>query len=550
MEGGSLGLRSRTIRQYLAERGLRDGSSELERFLSARLRELTPPAGMAGRALAAERIAAAIRARESIVVFGDYDCDGMTSTAIMTEALGELGAARVTPIIASRFEGGYGLSAAALKRVMQAEPKLVITCDCGSSDHASLNELKSSGVDTVVIDHHLVPEEPLPALAFLNPHQPGCEFPYKGLASCGLSLSVVAAVRTELGRELDLRKWLDLVAIGTIADVAPLTGDNRALTRAGLAVLAETKRPGLRALLDLIGLEPAQRLNGSDVGFRIAPRLNAPGRLGSADIVVELLLAPAGARASALAAEVERLTAVRREVQEAMLESATKEAKSQASRFAVVVGQEGWNHGIVGIVAGRLADELELPTVVIGFESGVGRGSARGPGGFPLFDAIAECSPHLIRYGGHQAAAGLEISIEKLAAFREAFEAACRRRSQFERTKKSGSIRFDAGDRLSDVMDDLILLEPCGEKNPRPELRAEVTVRSSRVLKGEHLKLEVTLPSGEAVAAFGPGLGQKAPNVGTRVELGFDIRENRYRGQGGLELLLRDLVGPGVASAL
>ncbi len=234
-----------TLASWLVQRGHVE-AEKTRSFLNPRLAELTAPDAMLDRKAAAERIARAVREGQRIVVFGDYDCDGMTSAAIFTEALRALGG-QVTPVLASRFDGGYGLSQAALDRVLSHQPGLLVTCDCGSSDHASLQQLGPLGVDGVVVDHHLVPEAPLPALAFLNPHRPGCGFPYKGLASCGLALSVLAAVRAELGKALDLRPLLDLVAIGTIADVAPLDGDNRALVRAGLRCWG-CARPGSRAV--------------------------------------------------------------------------------------------------------------------------------------------------------------------------------------------------------------------------------------------------------------------------------------------------------------
>jgi len=537
---GDSTFRSQTVRRYLEGRGLSLDSKALSQFLAARLKDLTPPEAMVGRTETARRLAQAVREGESVVVFGDYDCDGMTSAAILTDALRKLGAKRVTPLVASRFSGGYGLSGPALERVLRAEPTLVVTCDCGSSDHAALRQLQERGIDAVVIDHHLVPAEPLPVLAFLNPHRPECGFPYKGLASCGLSLSVVAALRNELGKELDVRQWLDLVAIGTIADVAPLEGDNRALTRAGLELLAEAKRPGLRALFEVMGLTRGERLRASDVSFRLAPRLNAPGRLGPADIVLELLLSENAEQARGLAAEVERLCIVRREEQDRMWKEALAEAE-KAPPGALVLGREGWNHGIVGIVAGRLAEERSAPTIVIGFEQGIGRGSARGPAGFPLFDAIAECSDCLVRFGGHQAAAGLELEISKLERFSDAFRQACARRTDFVPLEKVPTLELDPRDTARDVLFDLSLLEPCGEKNPRPELCVEALVRSSRVVKGDHLKLELRLPSGEDVAGFGPNLGSKVPEPQSKVKVVFDVREDRYRGGDAIELLVRKL---------
>ncbi len=216
---------------------------------------------MVDRAALTQRMARAVRDAERIWVFGDYDCDGITSAAIFTELLRELGA-EVVPRLASRFEGGYGVSDPAVDRILETRPAVLVTCDCGSSDHASLQRVTDAGVDVLVIDHHLVPDEPLPALAFINPHRPECGFAFKGLASCGLVLSLVAALRTELGAKLDVRKSLDLVAIGTIADVAPLDGDNRPLVRAGLAALRAAKRPGVAALLEYAKIDREKHMSG------------------------------------------------------------------------------------------------------------------------------------------------------------------------------------------------------------------------------------------------------------------------------------------------
>jgi single-stranded-DNA-specific exonuclease len=509
------------------------------KFLGPRLAELTAPDAMLDRKLAAQRIAQAVRDNQRIVVFGDYDCDGMTSAAIFTEALRALGG-DVTPVLASRFDGGYGLSNAALDRVLALKPGLLVTCDCGSSDHASLERLAPLGVDAVVVDHHLVPEQPLPVLAFLNPHRPTCGFPYKGLASCGLALSVLAAVRAELGRALDLRPLLDLVAIGTIADVAPLNGDNRALVRAGLKVLSEARRPGVRALLDLAKIEPGTQLGAEDVAFRIAPRLNAPGRLGSPDLSVKLLLAPNLDTAHALAAELEQKQLERRAVQEQMLQEALAEVEREGyrDRPAVVIGREGWNHGIVGIVAGRLAGDIGKPVVVIGFEQGVGRGSVRGPRGSRLHDAVSACAPLLRRFGGHKAAAGLELEIAQLDALRAAFEQACAAQPPLEVTDETPRVRLAAGDALSKVLADLTSLEPCGESNPAPALALTGRVVSAREVSGGHLKLELALDSGERLGAFGVAMGARAANLSGEVAVSGKLRPDRYRGGSAIELLL------------
>jgi single-stranded-DNA-specific exonuclease len=533
----ALGI-SVTVAGWLEQRGHSDAEAT-RRFLNPRLAELTSPDGMLDRKAAAERIARAVRARERIVVFGDYDCDGMTSAAIFTEALRKLGA-DVTPVLASRFDGGYGFSGAALQRVLALQPGLLVTCDCGSSDHATLERLRASNVDAVVVDHHLVPEQPLPVLAFLNPHRPGCGFPYKWLASCGLALSVLAAVRAELGQALDLRPLLDLVAIGTIGDVAPLDGDNRALVRAGLKVLSEARRPGVRALLELAKIEPGSALCAEDVAFRIAPRLNAPGRLGAPDLAVRLLLAETLDSAHALAAEIEQRQVERRAVQEQMLQEALAEVERERyrERAAIVVGREGWNHGIVGIVAGRLAAELKRPVAVIGFENGIGRGSVRGPKGARLHDALTACAPHLRRFGGHQAAAGLEVAIDSLETLRAAFERACAEQPPVADCDETPCVRLAAGDNLLRVLSDLAQLEPCGESNPAPALALVGRVVSAREVSGGHLKLELSLDGGERLSAFGIGLGHRAQGLTGEVAVSGRLRPDRYRGGNAIELKL------------
>ncbi|HEY4158225.1 MAG TPA: single-stranded-DNA-specific exonuclease RecJ [Polyangiaceae bacterium] len=532
---------SMTLASWLVSQGHTDPEAT-RRFLNPRLSELTQPDEMADRTRAAERLASAIRAGEKIAVFGDYDCDGMTSAAIVTEIIEALGGVAVT-FIASRFEGGYGLSAAAVERVLGSGARLLVTCDCGSSDHASLARVQESGLEAIVIDHHLVPDEPLPVLAFLNPHRPECGFPYKGLASCGLALSIGAALRSVLGKELDLRRWLDLVAIGTIADVAPLDGDNRALVRAGLAALGRGTRPGVRALLELAKLSGHQSLTAEDVAFRIAPRLNAPGRLGAPDAAVRLLLAKTDAEAAGLAAEVEHASLERRAIQDRMIEEAIAEIAELglADHPAIVIGREGWNHGIVGIVAGRLASRFARPVMVAGFSAGHGRGSVRGPQGFRLFDALGPTKELVIRFGGHQAAAGVELSLEKLDAFRACFEASCAAQSAHTITPEGDGapcVWLAPGDELTRVLRDLYLLEPCGQKSPSPDLALEANVLSAREVQGGHLKLELEVPGSGRLGAFGIGMGERAATLSGRVVVTGKLRSDRYRGGDAVELRL------------
>ncbi len=540
----ALGL-THTISAFLAARG-HDDPAVTRRWLDPRLSDLTAPDAMIDRDAAAARIADAVRRKERVVVFGDYDVDGITSCAIVTSAIRALGG-DATPLLASRFDGGYGFSDRALERVKALSPSLLITCDCGSSDHERLARL--GDIDAIVIDHHLVPPEPLPVLAFLNPHRPECGFPYKGLASCGLALSVAAAVRAKLGVALDLRPLLDLVALGTVADVAPLDGDNRALVRAGLARIATAPRPGIEALAELAGVKPGVAISGEDVGFRFAPRINAPGRLGAPDPSLQLLLATDLVEARALAARLEQDTRARREIEKEILRSALDQiaATGQIELPGIVVAGEGWNHGVVGIVAARLVDRFAVPVIAIGLDGAEGRGSVRGPEGSRLYDALGRCREALIGFGGHQAAAGVHVRASDVEKLRELFAVACGALSAERGSHVRGSVAathdtpLDPRDDPWAVVVDLERLEPCGQSNRAPQLLiAGAEVLSAREMKGEHLRL-VIAHEGRTLDAFGYGLAKDAPRPRSRVDLIGQLRRDDYRGRGAVELRISSI---------
>lgn len=534
---------TKTVAQVLLLRSMTD-PSEARKFLEPRLQELTSPDTMADRDVAAERLAGACRAGEHICVFGDYDCDGMTSAAIMTAALRTMGA-RVSPRVASRFHGGYGVSQEATDGILETGATLVVTCDCGSSDHESLQRMGDEGREVIVIDHHLVPDAPLPALAFLNPHRPECGFQYKGLASCGLSVSVVGAVRAKLGVKLDLRAFLDLVAIGTIADVAPLDADNRALVRAGLEVLRTTERPGLRALLAAAHLDRGGPISSEDIAFRIAPRLNAPGRLGRPDPALELLLATDSDAAQALADTLEQLTLERRQKQNEMVAEALALVRDEglSQKAGVVVGGDHWNHGIVGIVAARLVDELQKPVIVVGFEGDVGRGSARGPDGCRLYDALELSSEPLERWGGHQAAAGVTVRRERFRDFQQAFQEAC----ESGAASPDGPIEVEApfpyfpDDSPVAVTRDLDRVEPFGPQNPPPRFSISAEACSPQARRGGHLRVDLELESGIRVAGFAPNCPHKPSAVKGPVTAIGRFHWDQWRGGGAVGFRIDEL---------
>jgi single-stranded-DNA-specific exonuclease len=550
-----------TVAEILLRLGHAD-PERTQRFLEPRLAHLTPPDEMLDRSALAERLAEAIQKAERIVVFGDYDCDGITSTAILASAIEALGGAVVVEL-ASRFEGGYGLSSRALERVLAHAPTLVVTCDCGSSDHESIRELGRRNIDCLVIDHHLVPEAPLPARAFLNPHRKECPFAYKGLASCGLALSIVAELRRRLGSKLDLRQYLDLVAIGTIADVAPLDGDNRALVRAGLRLLEQVERPGLRALMKRAKFEPGAPISAEDVAFRIAPRLNAPGRMGSPMVALRLLLETDEFRAEALADDLEALQIARRAAQERIVQQAEEdiELAGWKDEAAFVLGRPEWNVGIVGIVAGKLAERFGRPVVVYGADGEVGRGSVRGPAGAPLFDFVSAASEHLLRFGGHQAAAGLEVALSQVESFRTAFVAAVTAHAGGTVSgvdEPSAVLLLDDGDDPLDVARELRLLEPCGCANPAPTLGVAGRLAFAREVRGGHLRIEITLPRGERICGFAPGQAHAAKTLAGSVLLVGSLRTSMFSGRERVEVLVSSIVpwdasaaqSDGLASAL
>lgn len=537
--GRTLGVTS-TLAQLLLHRGVTEAEAA-RAFLKPQLAGLSDPSSMADRGLAAERLVSAIRGRERIVIFGDYDVDGTTAAAILTGILRALGG-DVTPLVAERFSGGYGFSEEALARARQHAPQLVVTCDCGSSDHPRLRALGDAGIDVIVVDHHLVPDEPLPALAFLNPQRPDCAFAYKGLCSAGLVLSLGAAVRAAMGADLDLRRWLDLVALGTIADVAPLDGDNRRLVRAGLRLLgSESVRPGLQALKEIAKLPGNGAVTASDVAFRLTPRLNAPGRLGNQQLTLDLLLCDDMERARGLAAQVEAQNQRRKAVEADVTEAATAQVRDvygPAPDSGIVVGARGWHQGVVGITAARLVDRFGVPAVVVALGEERGHGSCRAPDGFRLFDAVSACEPHLLRYGGHQAASGVTLHVDAFSAFREAFGHASRASGMV------GSAAATQADiRLGEAFDlptasELYQLEPLGQGNAEPVVHIpDVAVERRRVVGDGHLKLDVKLGQ-RRLSVFGLGMSDASVGEGERVQLLGILRPDTFRGGDAVELRL------------
>ncbi len=541
-----LGMRGLTAR-ILTARGF-STPERAERFLSPRLSDLRPPFGMADLDRAIVRITRALQGNEKVAVFGDYDVDGITSAAILIELLRALGLSVVSRM--AKRASGYGFSLGDGASFVDQGCRLVLTGDCGTSDHESLAYCRSHGVDVIVIDHHHVPTGESPAFALLNSHRQDDTFPFKGLASCGVAFYLAASVRSRLRAEgnvkadnLDPRAWLDLVALGTIADLVPLTDENRILVAAGLRELSAQRRPGIAALAAVAGLAQGA-LGTSDVSFRLAPRLNAAGRLGDSQLALDLLLASDQTEASKLAASLDELNHERQRIQERIWSEAVSAAELRGDDPAFVLGAEGWHQGVVGVVAAKLVEKYKRPVVIVGFDEGQGRGSARTLGGFDLYQALAGCQEHLSVFGGHPKAAGVSLPREKLADFRAAFVAAAR--AHFAAVPAVETVEVDAVASLSDLdmvqVEELCRLAPFGNANGEPLIVVPgVVARSTRVVGTSHLQL--TLAHGAVISdAIAFGMGDKDPGQGARLDVIGTAEVDEFRGHRKIRLRLRHLM--------
>jgi len=539
-------LRPLTAR-ILVARGIHD-LARVGRFLEPRLADLRKPEGIADLERALDRLGVAIRQGQRIGVFGDYDVDGVTTAAVLTLALRALGA-EVVPRVASR-SSGYGLSPADAARFAGDGCQVVVTGDCGTSDHEAIALCQERGVDVIVIDHHQVPEGPTRAHALINPHRADDRFPFKGLASCGVAFYLAAALRSRLRAQglaaaeaFDPRQLLDLVALGTLADLVPLVDENRILVAAGMRELAQRRRPGLQALMELaeLGPEPPGTI---DVTFRITPRLNAAGRLGEAQLALDLLLAPDEATGRQLAQALDDVNRERQRIQELVWQEAIRAAEECAGDAALVVGAEGWHHGVVGIIAAKLVERYRRPAVVVGFKDGQGRGSARTVDGFNLYTALGACREHLTVFGGHAAAAGMSLTIDRLPAFRAAFAAAAA--GHFSAGREAPAVEVDAEAELHELdlpqAEELGRLAPFGAANAEPLLAIPgLLARATRVVGGSHLQL--TVSRGAAVGdAIAFGMADRDPGEGSAVDVIGTAEVDSYRGYRRTRLRVRHLL--------
>jgi single-stranded-DNA-specific exonuclease len=540
--------------RVLAARGLADPDAA-RAFLGVRLQDLPDPYAMKGMRAAVERLVRAIEGGERIACYGDYDVDGVTSTVLLAGFLRAAGADVVT-YVPHRLVEGYGLNEAAVARLAAAGVRLLVTLDCGITAAAEVRAAAALGVDTVVVDHHTVPVELPAASAILNPHQPGCGHPAKELAAVGVTFTLVMALRRALrerGRygparpEPNLKDALDLVALGTIADVVPLVGANRVLVHWGLEALARSRRPGVRALKRVAGLAEGAPVGAGQVGFRLAPRINAAGRLDDAGRGVRLLLAEDEGEAAALAEALDRENQARQELERRILAEAEADAAARVRDGArgLVLARDGWHAGVVGIVASRIVERFHRPAVLVALGDGAGKGSGRSVEGFHLYDALAACAAHLVRFGGHRHAAGVTLDRERLGAFAAAFEAHAAERLREEDLVPRCRIDawVDEAEVTERAAEDLARLGPFGAGHPEPVFALRGAASRARAVGagGSHLKLAVG-----RFDAIGFGMGDRLPACAGPVEAAFAVGFDDWDGTRRLQLRLRDVRPAGV----
>jgi single-stranded-DNA-specific exonuclease len=548
----------RVVARLLWLRGLRAPAEALE-FLSPRLARLESPDALPDLAVAAERVAAAVARGERVAVCGDYDVDGMTGTALLVRFL-RIAGADVVYEIPDREADGYGLSVAGVERLQARGVRLAITVDNGVSAFEALERARAVGIDVVVTDHHLPGASLPPAAAIVDPHR--TDVPRSGapsaLCGCGLAFKLAwgVAERMQRTRRDDrlrgfLRDAVGLVALATVADVVPLTGENRVLVHAGLLALRATPHAGVRALCASAGLSGSSPLSTDDVVWRLAPRLNAAGRLNRPDLAIDLLTTEDPATASRLAAEIEAANESRRAIEKDVVAAAVEQARERllvGERRSLVVAGDGWHRGVIGIVAARLVDAHDRPTVVIGLDGDGGRGSCRTPRGVDLHAALSRCSAHLRRYGGHAAAAGLEIDRGALPAFVEAFEEAVRAQAGNAADDDSPAVDGEAtpGDFDLACAEAIRRLAPFGHGNPEPRflLRGAVVAGRPRLLGAgsEHLSFALKTPLGAVrVVAFRRARLFDLAAAGVPLDLVVTPTVNEWRGVRSAELVAHDI---------
>jgi len=541
---------SPVIARLLTIRGL--GNLEAaSRFLRPSLDHLLDPMGLKDMDKAVERLQRAIAQGERIAVHGDYDVDGITSTVILRRALEMLGG-QVIHFIPDRLKDGYGLQPAALERLHAEGVHVVVSVDCGIRGAEAARRAGALGLDLIITDHH-EPDSELPqCVAVVNPKRHDCTYADKHLAGVGVALKLVQALCQRAGKSAWLPAFVKIAAIGTLADVVPLVGENRVIAKLGLQMLSKgPHKVGLRALLDVAGLTGKQ-IDSYHIAFMLAPRVNAAGRMSTPDIATRLLLAADDGMADearGLAEQLEIENTRRRQEEQDITAKAKKVIETDpdvGSRSVLVVAGEGWHRGVIGIVASKIVDTFYRPAIVLSIEDGIAHGSCRSIPGFDMLAALESCAPMMLRFGGHKQAAGLQIEAARIKEFRQAVnewgEARLSPDDLRPRLWLDGPLSF--GDINPRVADELSTLAPFGPSNPKPVFHTSAVqiVDGPRKLKERHLKMSFK-QEGRVFRAIHWNAAEREANLTEKkgsVELAFSLEQNDFQGERYLELRVED----------
>lgn len=546
------------VAELLVARGIAT-SQEAEAFLHPEIANLTDPYAMAGMRAAVERLQRAIREREPILIYGDYDVDGTTAIVLLKTAIEMLGGV-VRFHVPHRLKEGYGLQGSVLELAAQENIRLVVSVDTGMRAFAEAEVARRLGLDLIITDHHLPDaDETVPeALAVLNPNQAGCAYPCKHLCGAGVAFKLAQALLEahdpERTRNKILPSFLKMLAIATVADAVPLLGENRIIAAIGLQELRRPMAAGLRALMQVAKLDPSQRrLTTIDVAFRLAPRINAAGRMDVASEVVELFTTRDHGRAQELASKLDRLNTERRETELAALEEIElrleQEEELKHAHFLVIDGH-GWHRGVIGILASRVVDRTARPALVITYESDVAHGSGRSVPGFHLLEALESCADLFTRFGGHSHAVGFCLPCDRIPELR-------RRLNEYAGAKSDGEEPAVILECHAELPLDLITpavfawlskMEPVGIGNPDPVLiaRKARVVSTPRIMKERHIRLQLSqAPRGASFPALGWNWAERVEALGITegsiVDIAYRLRKNEHPEFGGLELEIAGL---------
>ena len=534
----------------LISRGYDDESSARS-FLTPNNKQIHEPFLMLGMREAVARLEQAIDNQEPILIYGDYDVDGTTGTAVLLRALKLLGA-QTGFHVPHRFTEGYGIQQAALERARNEGYKLVVSVDCGIRAHEPLYWARDNGLDVIITDHHLPDGDhgSPPALAVLNPNQVGCNYPDKHLAGVGVAFKLVHALFRERGRESQVAAFMKIVAIGTVADVAKLVGENRAIVALGLTDLAKARNPGLRALMEVAGCGDGKGMTAYDLGFRLGPRINAAGRMDAAKAVVELFDTRDTEEARRLAIHLDTRNEERKVVQQQIIDLAVAELADNGkpgSHVAVIAG-EGWHRGVIGIAASKIAERINRPCVVFSIEGDVAHGSGRSIAAYHLLDGLTSCADLFEKFGGHSHAAGVTIRPERIDQLRERLNqhaASCLTADDLE-----PSVTIDLELRAEDVTfgltKELQSLEPYGAGNARPVFcsRGLRLVSEPVVMKDRHVKMRLAGANNRPLEALWWNCiepGQQTPELKGSIELAYTIETSVWNDEIKVQLNVADL---------